>query len=120
VGLLRQSVTLDGTSFHAQLALGIALTKALEIPEAEQALRAAIDLEPANFWGHVRMAEMYQRVGVPTRATEELQLALDLAPTSAERKIVRDLLEVEQRRNVGRAWRPDFLRLIPGRGKRTK
>jgi Tfp pilus assembly protein PilF len=120
VGLLRQSVTLDGTSFHAQLALGIALTKALEIPEAEQALRAAIDLEPANFWGHVRLAEMYQRVGVPTRATEELQLALDLAPTSAERKIARDLLEAEQRRNVGRAWRPDFLGLFRGRGKRTK
>ena len=119
IGLLRQSVALDDTSFHAQLALGIALTKALEIPEAEQALQAAIDLEPANFWGHLRMAEMFQRVGVPTRAIEELQLALDLAPTSAERKIARDLLEAEQRRNVGRAWRPDFLRRLLGKGRRT-
>lgn len=119
VGLLRQSVALDDAAFHAQLALGIALTKALEIPEAEQALRAAIDLEPASFWAHLRMAEMFQRVGVPTRAIEELQLALDLAPTSAERKIARDLLEAEQRRNVRRAWRPDFMRLLRGKGKRT-
>lgn len=120
VGLLRQSVELDPKSFYAQLALGIALTKGLEIPEAEQALRAAVDLEPANFWGHLRMAEMFQRVGVPTRALEELQLALDFAPTSAERKIARDLLEAERRRNVGRAWRPDFLRLFRGKGRRTK
>ena len=120
VGLLRQSVELDAESFHAQLALGIALTKALRIPEAERALRTAIDLEPDNFWGHLRLAEMFQRVGVPTSALEELQLALDLAPTSAERKIARDLVDAEQRRNVGRAWRPDFLRLLRGKGKRSK
>jgi Tfp pilus assembly protein PilF len=120
VGLLRQTIELDAESFHGHLALGIALTKALEIPAAERALETAISLQPRNFYAHLRMAELYQRVGVPTRATHELQLALDLAPTSAERKIARDLLEGEQRRNVGRAWRPDFLRLFRGRGKLTQ
>jgi Tfp pilus assembly protein PilF len=120
VGLLRQSVALDDGSFHAQLALGIALTKALEIPEAEQALEAAIALEPRNFWAHIRMAELFQRVGVPTRSQEELQLALDLAPTSQERKIARDLLDADKRQNVGRAWRPDFMRLLRGKRKREQ
>jgi len=109
-GLLRQSVELDQSSFHAQLALGVALTKALEIPEAERALEAAIRLEPRNFWAHLRMAEFYQRIGVPTKSQEELQIALDVADTSQQRKTARELLEADQRRNPKRAWRPDFMR----------
>src|SRR5207248_6310805 len=93
VGLLRQSVQLDASSFYAQLALGVAATKALEIPEAEQALQNAIELEPRNFWGHLRMAEFFQRVGVVTKSQEELQTALDVAATTEERKIARDLLQ---------------------------
>jgi tetratricopeptide (TPR) repeat protein len=120
VGLLRQSVEIDGTSFFAQLALGVALTRALEIPEAEQALEKAIQLDPRNFWGHVRMAELFQRVGVPTRSQEELRIALDFAETSEERKIARDLLEADQRHNPKRAWRPDFTRLLSGRRKRPR
>ena len=117
VGLLRQSAQLDPESFFGQLALGVALTKALEIPEAETALENAIRLEPRNFWAHLRMAEMYQRVGVPTRATEELQIALDLAGTTEEKKIARDLINAEERRAGHRAWRPDFMRLL---GRKTK
>src|SRR5260370_22351204 len=61
VGLLRQSVELDGESFHGQLALGIALTRALEIPAAEEALETAIRIEPKNFYAHLRMSELFQR-----------------------------------------------------------
>ena len=50
VGLLQQSVELDPDSSFGWLALGIALTKALEIPAAETALQHAIRLEPRNFW----------------------------------------------------------------------
>jgi Tfp pilus assembly protein PilF len=112
VGLLRQSVELDHSSFHAQLALGIALTKALEIPAAEQALETAIDLEPKNFYAHLRMAELFQRVGVPTRARDELAIALDLAHGPDEKKIARDLLAADKRRDSRRAWRPDFSKLL--------
>ncbi|HUY17732.1 MAG TPA: hypothetical protein VMV15_00785 [Candidatus Binataceae bacterium] len=112
VGLLRQSVQLDDKSFYGYLALGIALTKALQIPAAEAALETAIALEPTNFYAHLRMAELFQRVGVPTRAREELRLALDLADTSEQKKIARDLLASEQHRDSRRAWRPDFSKLL--------
>ena len=112
VGLLRQTVQIDAESFFGHLALGIALTKALEIPAAERALETAISLQPRNFYAHLRMAELYQRVGVPKKAKEELQTALDFAGTSAEKKIARDLLAAEEHREPRRAWRPDFSGLL--------
>src|SRR5205823_6948940 len=110
-------VELDAGSFYGHLALGIALTKALQIPAAEQALETAIRLEPKNFYGHLRMAELFQRVGVATRVKEELRIALDLAETSEQKKAARDLLESEKRRDPRRAWRPDFTRLLHKRKK---
>ena len=118
VGLLRQSVELDPGSFLGCLALGIALTKALEIPAAETALQQAIRLEPKNFWAHFRMAELYQRVGVTLKAKEEFQVALDLAETSEQRKAARDRIEAEQRREPRRAWRPDFSGLMAGKNRK--
>ena len=112
VGLLRQAVELDARSFFGHLALGIALTKALEIPAAQQALETAISLEPENFYAHLRYAELYQRIGVPTRVKEELRAALDFARTPEERKMARDLLNAEKLREPRRAWRPDFARLL--------
>ncbi len=112
VGLLSQTVQLDAQSFYGHLALGIALTRALQIPAAEQALETAIRLEPKNFYAHLRMAELFQRVGVPTRVKEELQVALDLTQTAEEKKIARDLLASEEQRNPRRAWRPDFSQLL--------
>ncbi|HJZ98633.1 MAG TPA: hypothetical protein VKE70_19115 [Candidatus Solibacter sp.] len=118
IGLLRQTVELDEQSFYGYLGLGIALTKALEIPLAEAALERAIELEPGSFWAHLRMAELHQRVGVPLKAGEELQIALDLATTSEEKKIARERLEAEERRAPRRAWRPDFTGLLRGRGRK--
>jgi len=111
VGLLRQAAELDERAFLAHLALGIALTKALEIPEAQRALETSIRLEPENFYAHLRMAELYQRVGVPTKVQEELRVALDLARTTAEKKMARDLLALDKLREPRRAWRPDFVKL---------
>jgi cytochrome c-type biogenesis protein CcmH/NrfG len=115
VGLLRQTVQLDEQSFYGHLALGVALTKSLEIAQAERALETAIRLEPQNFYAHLRMAELFHRVGVPTRMKEELQIALDLAETAEQKKIARDLLAGEERLNPRRAWRPDFSQLLRGR-----
>jgi tetratricopeptide (TPR) repeat protein len=111
VGLLRQSVELDAQSFYGHLALGIALTEALEIPQAQQSLETAINLEPKNFYAHLRMAELFQRAGVPKKAKEELQIALDFATTTEEKKLARDLIAAEERREPRRAWRPDFVQL---------
>lgn len=119
VGLLRQTVQLDAQSFYGHLALGIALTKALEIPAAERALETAIRLQPKSFYAHLRMAELFHRVGVPTRMKDELQIALDLAETGEQKKIARDLLSSEERRNPRRAWRPDFSKLLRARGRKS-
>jgi Tfp pilus assembly protein PilF len=119
VALLWQAVELDPTMFHGHLALGVALTKALEIPQAQRALETAIELEPKNFYAHLRLAQMYQRVGVSRKAKEEYQAALDLAATTEEKKAARDMLEAEERRDATRAWRPDFANLI-GKGRRKK
>ena len=115
--LLRQTVQLEPRSFFGQLALGIALTKALEIPAAEQALEAAIELEPKNFYAHFRLGEMYQRIGVPKNAKEEFQIALDLADTAEQKKVARDMISAEERREPRRAWRPDFAGLLKSRRK---
>ena len=119
IGYLRQTVALDPRSFLGHLGLGIALTKALEIPEAQQALETALRLEPENFYAHLRSAELYQRIGVPTKAREELRAALDFARTTEEKKIARDLLGAERSREPRRAWRPDFSRLL-GKGKTSR
>jgi Tfp pilus assembly protein PilF len=119
IGLLRQAVALDARSFFGHLALGIALTKALEIPAAQQALETAISLEPENFYAHLRSAELYHRIGVPGKAKEEMQAALGFARTPEERKIARDLLAAEKRREPRRVWRPDFTSLLR-RGKGEK
>jgi len=111
IGLLRQTVELDAQAFYGHLALGIALTKALKIPEAEHALETALQLEPRNFYAHLRMAELYQRVGVPLKAKDQLQRALDCAQTREEKSIARDLLASEVRKDATRVWRPDFSRL---------
>jgi Tfp pilus assembly protein PilF len=107
-GLLRQTVELDPQSFHGFLGLGIALTRLYEIPQAQKALETALALEPNNFYAHLRMAELHLRVGVPTRAREELQQAMDLSDTPEQRKIVRELQAIDAKRATRRAWRPDF------------
>jgi tetratricopeptide (TPR) repeat protein len=116
IGLLRQSVEFDPESFFGNLALGIALTKAFEIPAAESALEAAIDLDPKSFWAHLRMAELHHRVGVPSKAKVELRTALNLATSATEKKVARDLLEAEKLREPRRAWRPDFIGLLRRKG----
>ena len=112
VGLLRQMVEVEADSFLGHLALGVALTKALEISQAQRELEIAIDLEPDNFYGHLRLAEMFLRVGVPTRAKEELRIALDVAQTAEQKKTARDMLDASIRRDAHRAWRPDFMKLL--------
>jgi tetratricopeptide (TPR) repeat protein len=119
IALLRQAVGLEPALFHGHLALGIALTKALKIPQAQRALETAIELEPKNFYAHLRLAQMYQRVGVVKEAKQECRVALDLAHTAEEKKIARDMLEAGERRDAHRAWRPDFAGLI-GKGRRKK
>lgn len=109
--LLIQATQLAPESADAFLALGITLTRLLRIPEAAEALERAIVLAPENFYPHFRLAQVYLRVGVPTRAREELDKAMQLSETPEQRKWVRELLAADATRGARRAWRPDFTRL---------
>jgi tetratricopeptide (TPR) repeat protein len=111
VPLLRQAVSLDPQSQRAFLALGIALTRSLEIPAAVAALETAIELDPGDFYAHFRLGELYVRVGVPSQAREALGRALKCGPTLEQRRMARELLAIETRREAKRIWRPDFVRL---------
>lgn len=107
-GLLRQAVDLEPESPMASLALGIALCRLLQIPEATAALENAITLDPQAFYPHFRMAELCLRVGLVAQAEEELTLAMDLSTSDYERRLVRDLRAIDRRRAPRRIWRPDF------------
>lgn len=109
---LQLAVSLAPKSSAVHLALGIACTHLLDIPAAFEALETAIELDPEGFFPHLRLGELYLRIGVPTKAQEELQLALDLSTSAEQRKMVRELLAVEKKRAAKRIWRPDFNRLL--------
>jgi Flp pilus assembly protein TadD len=115
--VLTQAVEVGPPSSMTFLALGIALGRILRIPEATEALERAVELDPAGFYPRYRLGELYMRVGVPTSAREQLQLAMDLSTSAEQRKMVRELLASDDRRATKRVWRPDFSRLF---GKRRR
>lgn len=116
VGMLRQAAQLAPDSHDVQLVLGIALMRAIDLSGAIAAFETAIALEPGSFFAHFRIAEAYMRVGVPTRAKEYLNQAMQLSQTQEQRQMVRQLLSLEAKVAPRRAWRPDFSRLL-GRQK---
>ncbi len=118
VVLLRQAVGLDEQSADGFLALGIAMMRTMRMHEAMAALERAIELAPQAFYPRLRMAELYMRVGVPTRAKEEMDRAMDLSQTPEQRQMVRALMAVEAQRAPKRIWRPDFNKLIRWRKPR--
>jgi Tfp pilus assembly protein PilF len=112
VVLLRQVVSLAEQSADGFLALGIALMRTMRMQEAMVALDRAVELAPEAFYPRLRMAELFMRVGVPTRAKEEMAKAMDLSQTHEQRQIVRKLMAVDAERAPKRIWRPDWTKLI--------
>src|SRR6266853_1356119 len=88
------------------LRLGIVSMKLLEIPQAMCSLEEAVRLAPESFYPRLRLAELYMRVGVPTRAKEEIERAMELSETPEQRAMARKLLAVDAERSARRAWRP--------------
>jgi Tfp pilus assembly protein PilF len=115
VVLLRQAVDLAEQSADGFLALGIALMRTMRMHEAMAALERAVALAPEAFYPRLRMAELFMRIGVPTRAKEEMARAMDLSQSPEQRQMVRTLMAVEASRAPKRAWRPDFSKLIKRR-----
>jgi Tfp pilus assembly protein PilF len=112
VGVMRQAAELAPDSHDVQLVLGLALMRSMELQEAIAAFEAAIAIDPQSFFAHFRIAEAYMRVGVPTRAKEYLDTAMQVSVTPEQRQMVRQLLSLEAKRAPTRVWRPDFSRLL--------
>jgi len=118
VVLLRQAVALDEQAADGFLALGIALMRTMRMQEAMAALERAVELAPRAFYPRLRMAELYMRLGVPTRAKQEMDCAMELSQTPEQRQMVRTLMGAEAQRAPKRIWRPDFSRLLRPRKPR--
>ncbi|MDO8431737.1 MAG: hypothetical protein Q7S58_04920 [Candidatus Binatus sp.] len=112
VGVLRQAAEIAPDSHDVQLIYGVALMRAMEMYPAIAALEAAIALDPQSFFAHFRIAEAYMRVGVPSRAKEYLDTAMQISVTPEQRKMVRELASLEAKRAPLRVWRPDFVGLL--------
>jgi tetratricopeptide (TPR) repeat protein len=118
LGVLRQAAQLAPESADVMLVFGIALMRGMEMQEALNVLESAVTLAPDSFYPRFRLGECYMRIGVPTRAREELRVAMDLSTTAEERRLVRKLLSIEDARSPKRIWRPDFLALVSRRKPR--
>lgn len=53
--------------------------------EAFEHIRQALAADPTDFWTYVERAAMYEYIGMPDRATDDLLVALPLAKDSAQR-----------------------------------
>lgn len=109
LGVLRQAAEIAPESPEVTLVLGIALMRGMEMQEALNVLESAVTLAPESFYARFRLGECFMRIGVPTRAREELRVAMDLSKSAEERQMVRKLLSIEDARNSKRVWRPDFM-----------
>jgi Flp pilus assembly protein TadD len=118
MGALRQAAQLAPESPEVMLVLGIALMRGMEMQEALNVLESAVTLAPESFYARFRLGECYMRIGVPTRAREELRVAMDVSTTAEERRMVRKLLSLEDARSPKRVWRPDFMALVRRRKPR--
>jgi tetratricopeptide (TPR) repeat protein len=72
--LLRKAMALDARHTKARVQLGILLSEQRRWPEAIQALKAAIALEPDLAQAHFRLAQAYRRTGQTSLADRELAI----------------------------------------------
>ena len=81
--LLRKAAALDARHAKARVQLGILLSEQRRWPEAIEALRAAIALEPDLAQAHFRLAQAYRRTGQAALADRELSEFERLKPRDA-------------------------------------
>ncbi|HWJ57418.1 MAG TPA: tetratricopeptide repeat protein [Vicinamibacterales bacterium] len=81
--LLRKAAALDARHAKARVQLGILLSEQRRWPEAIEALRAAIALEPDLAQAHFRLAQAYRRTGQAALADRELAEFERLKPRDA-------------------------------------
>ena len=106
----------------AHVGLGIALAVDHDIYRAIDHFERATELEPANFYAHFKLGQLFFKLRVPRKGYDEMARALDYAGSLAERRLVAQLIKEEKQReknDVQRPWwnkkfSPWFLAVVLG------
>jgi tetratricopeptide (TPR) repeat protein len=93
IRLLKQACEQNPQSADLRTCLGMAYAMDYQVYNSEDALEAAIQAEPDNFFAHLKYAELHFRIRALTRAEQETLRALDLARNSWELGLARKQLQ---------------------------
>ena len=92
----------------AHIGLGIAYAVTGKIYPALDHLEEAANLEPDNFFAHLKLGQLQFKLHVPKKGYEEMQKAIDCASSVAERKLVGQLIHEQRQREHKGLARPTW------------
>jgi Flp pilus assembly protein TadD len=95
--LLERSITLNNDFAQSQQALGNVLLQMGLFTEALTPARRAVELDPAQVFGHTTLATVLARAGKKDEGLAEARLAMTLARTEAERRSVQSTIDMIER-----------------------
>ena len=90
--------------------LGIAYAVDSRIYPALDHLQKGVELDPANFYAHFKLGQLYFKLRLVDKGYAEMAQALDCAITFEQRKLVAALLRKEREREPGSLKRPAWNR----------
>ena len=95
IGTLEKACEANPTSADLRTCLGMAHAMNFDVYKSEDALEAALALEPENFFAQLKYAELHYRIRALIRAEQETLTAIDLARNAFELSLARkQLLEI--------------------------
>ena len=103
---LRRVLDMAPEFADGHVALGIAYAMQSRIYPALDHLERATRLEPANFFGHFKLGQLYFKLRIPRKGYDALSQALDCATSIGERKLVAQLIREEKQREHNGVRRP--------------
>jgi tetratricopeptide (TPR) repeat protein len=102
---LREAVSLEPQIAPLRVLLGMALCVNLEVQEALEELRYAVQLDPGNFIARLKLGELLMRLRICSEAAEHTHVASQLAGSSIEAEMARrqaSAIKTMQREGVER------------------
>jgi len=86
--------------------LGIAYAVDSQIYPALDHLQKATELEPRNFYAHLKLGQLYFKLRIPQKGYEVMARALGCAASLQERQLAANLLREERQRESSSVKRP--------------
>ena len=88
------------------IGLGVAHSLEHQVYPALEHLEKATELAPGSFHAHFKLGQFYFLLRIPQKGYQEMERALPLASSLAERRLVAQLLRDERQREKNNAPRP--------------